>query len=154
MKAMRVLGALLMAALAGCAYTHLEKPRLEVVDVQMLKGDLLQQQLKVRMRVQNPNNRELPVAGITYELAVAGEAFAHGDSEKNFVVQFPVVVPALGSAEFDVNVTANAATALLKILSAGRKLESVDYRLTGKVALSSGLLRSIPFDQKGIVNLR
>jgi LEA14-like dessication related protein len=148
MKAMRVLGALLMAALAGCAYTHLEKPRLEVVDVQMLKGDLLQQQLKVRMRVQNPNNRELPVAGITYELAVAGEAFAHGDSEKNFVV------PALGSAEFDVNVTANAATALLKILSAGRKLESVDYRLTGKVALSSGLLRSIPFDQKGIVNLR
>jgi LEA14-like dessication related protein len=148
MKAMRMLGALLMAALAGCAYAHLEKPRLEVVDVQMLKGDLLQQQLKVRMRVQNPNNRELPVAGISYELAVAGEAFAHGDSEKNFVV------PALGSAEFDVNVTANAATALLKIFAAGRKLESVDYRLTGKVALSSGLLRSIPFDQKGMVNLR
>ena len=149
MKAMRVLTALvLLAGLAGCAYARLEKPTLQVVDVQMLKGDLLQQQLKLRMRVQNPNDRELPVAGITYELAVAGEAFSHGESERNFIV------PALGSAEFDVNVTANAATALLKILAGGRKLETVDYRLTGKVALSSGMLRSIPFDQKGVVNLR
>jgi LEA14-like dessication related protein len=149
MKVMRVPAALLLMWMLGaCAYSHFEKPRLEVVDVQLLKGDLLQQQLKLRMRVQNPNDRQLPVAGITYELAVAGEAFAHGESERNFMV------PALGSAEFDVNVTANAATALLKILSAGRKLESVDYRLTGKVALSSGMLRSIPFDQKGIVNLR
>jgi LEA14-like dessication related protein len=149
MKAMRLPAVLLLAAgLTGCAYAHLEKPRLEVVDVQLLKGDLLQQQLKLRMRVQNPNDRELPVAGITYELAVAGEAFAHGESERNFVV------PALGSAEFDVNVTANAATALLKILAGGRKLETVDYRLSGKVALSAGMLRSIPFDEKGKVNLR
>jgi len=149
MKATRLLPALLMlAVLTGCAYARLEKPKLEVVDVQLLKGDLLQQQLKLRMRVLNPNDRQLPVAGITYELAVAGEAFAHGESERDFIV------PALGSAEFDVNVTANAATALLKILAGGRKLETVDYRLTGKVALSSGMLRSIPFDQKGTVNLR
>jgi LEA14-like dessication related protein len=149
MKAMRVMAALLvLAAIAGCAYSHLEKPKLEVVDVQLLKGDLLQQQLRLRMRVQNPNDRQLPVAGITYELVVAGEAFAHGESERDFIV------PALGSAEFDVNVTANAATTLLKILAGGRKLETVDYRLTGKVALSSGMLRSIPFDQKGIINLR
>jgi LEA14-like dessication related protein len=149
MKAMRVLAAVLMVAvLTGCAYSHLEKPKLEVVDVQLLKGDLLQQQLKVRMRVRNPNDRQLPVAGITYELAVAGEAFAHGESERDFVV------PALGSAEFDVNVTANAATALLRLLAGGRKLDSVDYRLTGKVALSSGMLRSIPFDEQGKINLR
>jgi LEA14-like dessication related protein len=149
MKATRLVAALLMlAALTGCAYAHLEKPKLEVVDIQLLKGDLLQQQLKLRMRVLNPNDRQLPVAGITYELAVAGEAFAQGESERDFIV------PALGSAEFDVNVTANAVTALLKILAGGRKLETVDYRLTGKVALSSGMLRSIPFDQKGTFNLR
>jgi len=149
MKAMRLLAALLMVAAAtGCAYARLEQPKLHVVDVQLLKGDLLQQQLKLRMRVDNPNDRQLPVAGITYQLAVAGEDFAFGESERNFVV------PALGSAEFDVNVTANAATALLKILAGGRKLESVDYRLTGKVALSSGMLRSIPFDEKGTFNLR
>ncbi len=149
MRAMRLNAALLLlVALAGCAYSHLEKPRLQVVDVQLVKGDLLQQQLKVRMRVQNPNDRELPVAGITYQLALGGEAFARGESERDFTV------PALGSAEFDVNVTANAATALLKLVAAGRKLEALDYRLQGKVALSSGMLRAIPFDEKGVINLR
>jgi LEA14-like dessication related protein len=149
MNAMRALAAVLMVAvLTGCAYARLEKPTLQVVDVQLMKSDLFQQQLKLRMRVQNPNDRELPVAGITYDLAVGGDAFAHGESERNFIV------PALGSAEFDVNVTANAASAVLKMLSSGRKLDTLDYRLTGKVALSSGMLRSIPFDQKGVINLR
>lgn len=149
MKPMRWLAAVLVAvSLCGCAYTRLEKPSLQVVDVQLLKGDLLQQQLKLRMRVQNPNDRQLPVAGITYQLSVGGEAFARGESERDFVV------PALGSAEFDVNVTASAATALLKLLAGGRKLETLDYRLTGKVALSEGMLRSIPFDEKGVINLR
>ena len=46
MKAMRVLAALsLLAGSAGCAYARLQKPELEVVDVHLLKGDLLQQQL-------------------------------------------------------------------------------------------------------------
>src|SRR5689334_11475358 len=102
---MRGLAATLaLMMLATCSFTHFEKPTLDVVDIQLLKSDLLQQQLKVRMRVHNPNDRELPVRGITCELQLAGEAFAHGESESNFVV------PALGSAEFDVGVTANAAS--------------------------------------------
>ncbi|HXC58139.1 MAG TPA: LEA type 2 family protein [Steroidobacteraceae bacterium] len=137
-----------LALLAACSLTHFEKPKLDVVDIQLLKGDLLQQQLKVRMRVENPNDRELPVRGITYELQLSGEAFAHGESEKDFVV------PALGSAEFDVNVTANAASALLKLLAGGRKLDEVEYRLVGKVLLASGMMRSIPFDHVGRIRLR
>jgi LEA14-like dessication related protein len=138
----------MVVALAGCAYAKFEKPTLDVVDVQLLKSDLLQQQLRLRMRVQNPNDRPLPVKGITYALAVAGDAFARGESEREFVV------PARGSAEFDVSVTANAATTLLKLLAEGRKLDAVDYRLTGKVALSAGMLRTIPFDEKGKIRLR
>jgi LEA14-like dessication related protein len=139
--------ALVLMALAACSFTHFEKPRLEVVDIQLLKTDLLQQQLKVRMRVHNPNDRELPVRGITCELQLAGEAFAHGESERDFVV------PALGSMDFDVGVTANAATALLKLIASGRKLDQVDYRLVGKVALASGMMRSIPFDQAGQIRI-
>jgi hypothetical protein len=30
----------------------------------------------------------------------------------------------------------------------------VDYRLIGKVSLSSGMLRTIPFDEKGSFRLR
>lgn len=141
---------LALAALAGCGSLapKLQEPRLEVVDITLLKSDLLQQQLKVRLRVINPNDRELPVRGISCQMELAGHPFADGQSEHEFVV------PALGSAEFDVGVTANAAGALLKMLGGGHKLDTLPYRLHGKVSLSSGLLRSIPFDKTGDFKLR
>jgi LEA14-like dessication related protein len=146
---MRIVAPLLLTMLlAACAATRLQTPQLQVAGVEVLRSDLFQQQLRVRMRVQNPNDRELPVRSITYQMEVAGEAFASGESVQAFVV------PALGSTEFDVSVTANAAGAVLKLLSGGGRLDAVDYRLVGKVALSSGLLRNIPFEQRGSFSLR
>ena len=138
----------LMLAACSSLLPKLEAPQLQVVKVDVLKSDFLQQELRVRMRVDNPNDRVLPVRGITYEMEVAGEPFAHGESDRNFDV------PALGSTEFDVSVTANAATALLKLASAGKKLDAIEYRLVGKVSLSSGLIRSVPFEKKGTFKLR
>jgi LEA14-like dessication related protein len=138
--------ALLLAA--GCALApKFKEPKLDVVDVQMLRGNLLQQELRVRMLVRNPNDRALAVRRVQYEVQVAGEAFAHGESERDFNV------PANGEAQFDVSVTANAAATVLRLLGGGR-LDAVDYRITGKVTLASGLVRSIPFDEKGEFKLR
>ena len=132
----------------GCALVpSFKEPELDVVDVQMLRGDLLQQELRVRMLVRNPNDRALAVRRIQYEVQVAGEAFAHGESERDFNV------PANGETRFDVGVTANAAAAVLRLLSGGRR-DAVDYRITGKVTLASGVVRSIPFDEKGEFRLR
>jgi LEA14-like dessication related protein len=119
----------------------LETPTLSVVSVQVLKSDLWHQELKLRMRVQNPNDRVLPVEGLVYELDVAGQALAHGMAGDSFVV------PPRGEAEFDMSVSANMASVLMKVLSQGGN--PVDYRLKGKIALSSGLWRSIPFDEQG-----
>jgi hypothetical protein len=60
----------------------------------------------------------------------------------------------MGSTEFDVNVNANMAGTLLRLISSGAKLDSVDYQLIGKVSLASGVLRTIPFNQKGQFKLR
>jgi LEA14-like dessication related protein len=135
--------ALAALGLSGCSLfvPKLEKPTLSVVSVQMLKSDLWHQELKLRMRVQNPNDRALPVKGLWYELDVAGQELAHGMSGDSFVV------PALGEAEFDMSVSANMASMLFKVLSQGSN--RVDYRLKGKIALSAGLFRSIPFDEQG-----
>lgn len=133
------------ALLAACAYTHLQKPELSVVGVDVVKGDLFQQQLRVRMRVHNPNDRELPVRSISYAVELAGKAFAHGESTGDFVI------PANGDTQFDVNVTANAAAALLHLLSSGQ--DRPQYRISGKVQLASGLLRNIPFDHTGELKL-
>ena len=64
------------------------------------------------------------------------------------------IVPALGSTEFDMSLNADMAGALFRLLGSGRKLDDVDYRLSGKVSLSSGMLRSVPFDKKGSFRLR
>jgi LEA14-like dessication related protein len=139
---------LALVLLAGCAAgPKFQEPRLEVIDIDLIKGDLLRQDLRVRMRVHNPNNRDLPVRGIVYEVQLAGEDFAHGESERDFVV------PALGNTEFDVGVTANAAAAMLRLLGSGRR-DQVDYRITGRVTLASGFVRNVPFDQKGTLKLR
>jgi len=57
------------------------------------------------------------------------------------------VVPALGEAEFDMSVSANMASVLIKVLGSGNN--QVDYRIKGKIALSVGLLRSISFNEQG-----
>jgi len=135
--------ALAALGLSGCSLfvPKLEKPNLSVVSVQMLKSDLWHQELKLRMRVQNPNDRALPVKGLSYELDVADQELAHGMSGDSFVV------PARGEAEFDMSVSANMASVLIKVLSQGGN--QVEYRIKGKISLSTGLLRSIPFDEQG-----
>ncbi|HUG72469.1 MAG TPA: LEA type 2 family protein [Steroidobacteraceae bacterium] len=137
----------MLALLSGCAATRLEMPRLQVIDVSLLGGDLLQQQLRLRMRVQNPNDVALPVRGITYQVQLAGETFADGESERDFVI------PALGETEFNVDVTANAAAAVLRLLGS-RDRGNPQYRVLGKVKLAKGLIRTIPFDHSGELKLR
>ena len=133
--------------LGGCSlFAHWQTPTLSVVNIQLGHSDLWQQHLLVRMSVHNPNDRELPVEGLSYSLEVNGEECAHGESGASFIV------PARGDAEFDMNVTANAAAALLRTFVRGNAAP-VEYRIRGKVELSSGLLRSVPFDQHGQLQL-
>lgn len=140
---------LAVLAVAGCSLfvPKLEAPHLSVVAVELQKGALWEQKLKVRMHVDNPNDRELPIKGITYTLDVNGQEFAHGESAAAFIV------PALGEAEFDMNMTANMAGTIISLLSHGADA-NVEYHLAGRISLSKGLLRSVPFDQHGTFKLQ
>jgi LEA14-like dessication related protein len=142
--------AALAAALAatGCSVLpDYEAPKLSVVSMRLQSADIFSQRVQMRMRVMNPNTRELPVKGITYRVEVDGADLAQG------VANTPFVVPALGEAEFDVQVTANLAGTLARLLTKRGSRDSLDYRLVGSVALSSGFLRRIPFDERGSVKL-
>jgi len=146
-RALSVVLALLSLSACSLFVPKLEPPRLSVVSIDFLKGALWQQKLRVRLQVDNPNDRALPIKGITYTLEVNGQEFAHGESATSFDV------PALGQAEFDMNMTANMAGTIISLLSHGGDA-TVEYHLVGRVSLSHGLLRSIPFDQHGTFNLR
>lgn len=141
--------ALACLGFAGCAaLPRLEAPKLSVVSMKMQSADIFSQRLQVRMRVLNPNDRELPIKGIEYRIEINDAELAQG------LTDTPFVVPALGEAEFDVQVTANLAAALAKFLSRKGGQDTLDYRLIGSVALSSGFLRRIPFDERGSVKLK
>ena len=144
----RLLVILVALALPGCSLfvPRFEKPTLTVLNVQLLKSDIWHQELKVRLRVQNPNDRTLPVKGLTYTLDLDGQQFAHGESGASFVV------PALGEAEFDMSVSANLTSLAIKLLSQGNN--PIEYHIAGRISLSAGLLRSITFDDRGTFRLQ
>jgi LEA14-like dessication related protein len=140
----------LLAALvlSACAVipSNLKTPEVTFVGLKTIEASVFEQKLEVRLKVNNPNSMELPVNGLDVDIELAGEPFAHGVSARQFVV------PALGEAEFDMNVTANAATALLKI-AGGRNNDPIGYKLKGKLSTKVGMLRTIPFEESGTLPL-
>lgn len=137
----------LATACAGLG-TKLESPRVSVIGIRTIEASLFEQRLQVRLRVENPNTLAIPVRGLDVEVELAEEPFAHGSSAREFTV------PARGEAEFDMIVTANAATALLRIATADRQArEQIGYRLKGKLSTRLGMLRSIPFEESGTIPL-
>ena len=98
--------AALCLCLIGCA-PKFNRPNVSVVDVELRNANLLQQTFAVKLNVQNPNDRALPVKGLHLELSAGGEQFATGVSDHAFVV------PPFGESEFDMTVKANMARLVL-----------------------------------------
>ena len=134
---------------AGCSALapKIETPRLMLVSAAMTSGDIFSQTFRLRMHVQNPNDRELPIRGIDYQLFLQGDSFAEGVSEQ------PFVVPALGETEFDLTVRTNFVSSIGRLLSRLGGKDEVQYVIEGKVLTDIGMFKKIPFRESGTVNL-
>ncbi len=127
---------------------HFEQPILSVAGIQLVGGNLLQQNFVVKFNVQNPNDRALPVAGLHAELNVLGERVASGVVDRAFMV------PAHGSSEFDMTITANLAMVLFKLKTSRDKgAGDIDYELSGAASIDLPWLREVPFRQRGVLSL-
>ena len=124
------------------------RPTVTVTSIELRGGNLLKQNFAVKLNIQNPNDRPLPVHGLHAELNVGGEQIASGVSDR------AVVIPASGESEFDLTITANLALALLKLADrANQHADSIDYELTGAASLDLPFLRNLPFRQSGTLKL-
>src|SRR5687768_368624 len=86
-----LLTATALGLLAGCAaLPQLEAPKLSVTGITVQSADIFAQRLQVRMRVMNPNARELSVKGISYRIEVNDAELGDG------LTNAPFVVPAMG----------------------------------------------------------
>jgi LEA14-like dessication related protein len=132
---------------AACSLVapHFERPILSVAGIELVGGNLLQQNFLVKFNIQNPNNRALPVTGLHAELNVLGKRVASGIVDRAFVV------PAQGSSQFDMTISANLALVLLNLkASADQRSDDIDYELTGVASIDLPFLREVPFRQRGV----
>jgi LEA14-like dessication related protein len=136
-------------SLAGCVTPKFTRPNVSVVSIETRGGNMLQQNFSVKLNIQNPNTRALPVRGLHVELNVGGEQIASGVSDR------AVVVPALGESQFDLTIKANMALAVIKLAN---KLDqhgsTVDYDLTGAASIDLPFLHDLPFHQSGSFSLK
>jgi LEA14-like dessication related protein len=140
-----------LVALAGCSTFNqkLESPELSLVGIQMLSTDMFAQKFKVRVLVKNPNDLEIPIRGIDYTIILMGDSFAEGVSNDQFLL------PAKGEAEFDMLVTTNFVSSFGRLLSrvGGGKLQDLPYEIAGEILVDKGIIRKIPFNHQGTVDI-
>jgi LEA14-like dessication related protein len=136
--------------LTACASMgpKLQAPRLTVVGANMVSGDVFSQQLRVRIHVDNPNARALPIKSIDYKLFMQGDSFAEGASTAAFVV------PANGEQEFDLLVTTNFVSSIGRLLSHlnGSNDSKIEYTITGHVQIDMTFSPRLNFAESGVVD--
>ena len=144
-----LLGVLILLSVTSCSALRpeLEVPRLSIVSVAMTSADIFNQQFLVRMNVQNPNDRELPIKGLDYKLFLEGDGFAEGLMNK------PFTVPALGDTDFEMTVRTNFVSGIGRLLSRLNGRTQVNYSIEGKLLTDIRFLKKIPFQETGSVNL-
>lgn len=147
MKRFLVLGFFFL--LIGCASVDDAKPpSIQLSNLRLGNGGLLNQELLIEIRIGNPNNFELPLTGLTFELEVNGQPFADGLSNAT------VTVPRLGFATVPVTGNTNILSVFRQLMFLG-KTDRITYRLHGTAYVGRlGINQSVPYERKGELSLK
>jgi LEA14-like dessication related protein len=138
---------LLAALLSGCASLPggYEPLNVTLADVKPSQFSLLEQEYAMKIRVQNPNNREIALQGVSFALELNGKSFAKGVSSQSGTV------PAFGDVVLDVKAISTLGGLLDQVSSMRQGMDKISYRLQGKLAAAGGT--TLPFDSTGTVDL-
>jgi LEA14-like dessication related protein len=138
--------AALILGLAGCA-TLPDPLNVTVAGIEPLQGEGLEARMLVKLRVQNPNDRDLVFTGASVNLDVFGRDFASG------VTNVGGTVPRFGEKIVEVPVTVSLLRMARQVLGMidGKPIDKVTYELSGK--LQTGSMSAARFSTKGELNL-
>ncbi len=144
----RFIAVAIVFLLAGCASVDDAKPpSIQLSNLRLGAGGLLNQELLIEIRIGNPNDFELPLTGLTFQLDVNGQPFADGLSNAT------VTVPRLGYATVPVTGSTNILSIFRQLMFLGQS-DRITYRLYGNAYVGQlGVNRSVPYERKGELSL-
>jgi LEA14-like dessication related protein len=142
-KAILVLLTFLTAFILGsCAGIKVQPPYVTIAGIQILEAGLFEQRFTCKLRIQNPNDFEIHVTGVSFEVEINGQPFAKGVSNKS------VTVPRLSEELAEVTAVSTLSSILRQIRELGKgEGKALSYRLKGQLATDS--LGWLNFDESG-----
>ncbi|UCC13846.1 MAG: LEA type 2 family protein [Gammaproteobacteria bacterium] len=132
---------------ACASLQNLESPDVVVTAIRPLDATMLEQRFAVDLRIYNPNNKELRIEGVSFDLDVNGRRLARGAGASD------LLLPRLGDATTTVTVSSSVFDLARQLMAMGQA-ETLTYDLVGKVHLGSGFGGSLPFERSGEIGKR
>ena len=137
-------------ALAGCALIKpsVEPPTVVLESLRLLPANGLNQRFELGLRVINPNDRPLPINGMSYHVALNGYELINGVSDN---------IPAIGAfseTSFKLQASTNLFEALRFVNNflGGQPRGDLNYRLRADISVA-GLMRPVSVEETGLVSL-
>lgn len=119
-------------------------PEVYVTGIVPAGGGLFEQEIRVDLRIENPNNFEVRLTGMEFDLDLNGKPFARGRESHE------MTLPRLGSKSLSVHATTTVIDVLNQIRGL-QSLENVGYAIRGRLYLEHPTVESLPFEQEARV---
>ncbi len=128
--------------LMGCAGLIIQTPTVSLADIRIVEVGLLEQRFAFKLRIQNPNNMELAITGLSFAVEINGRPFAQGVSSKT------VTIPPLEERLLEVTAVSNLAGMLGQVQEFlyGRN-KALTWRVKGRLLTDS--YGTLNFDASG-----
>jgi LEA14-like dessication related protein len=134
-----------LALVVGCAGLRGEDvipPDVQLVNLVLQDATLFEQELRVDLRIINPNDFDLPLDGMTFDLRVNGDRVARGNSNES------VTIPRLGDGVMKVTTHTSSVAIVRQMINPPRD-GVYQYEIKGTVFLKGFGRRRVDFERAG-----
>ena len=136
--------------LAACATVppDIEPPKISIANIAPKDFAIFEQRFDVQLRIQNPNEKDLGINGIRFDIDLNEKEFANGMSGEK------VAIPRFGSQVMNVEVITGISSFLRQVQELNKAgAGKIRYRLKGTAFVDAPSSFKLPFDEKGEVDL-
>ena len=146
---LRMLVPLTVLCLTACATvpSDIERPKISIANIAPKDIAVFEQRFDVQLRIQNPNDQDLGINGLRFDIELNDKEFGSGMSGQQ------VKIPRFGSEVVTVEVITGLSSFLRQFQDLNKSgAGTLRYGLKGTVFVVSPRSFKLPFDEKGEVD--